>query len=77
MNDKAAHDRLAVEYNKLTGKYRHYCFDWDGMGIDETCVEFLCCYCELTGLEDGERDQIKDELRSRDEMVFRDVGDGV
>ena len=38
----------------LTGKYSHYCFDWDGLPIDETCKdEFDCCLCynknQITG----------------------------
>lgn len=26
----------------LTGKYRHWCPDWDFLPIDETCPEFPC-----------------------------------
>ena len=29
----------------LTGKYKHYCYDWDFLPIDETCQEFSCCNC--------------------------------
>lgn len=29
----------------LTGKYKHYCPDWDFLPIDETCPEFNCCTC--------------------------------
>ena len=29
----------------LTGKYRHYCDDFDGLPIDETCFEFQFCLC--------------------------------
>jgi len=32
----------------LTGKYRHWCHDWDGLPIDETCDEWPClCADEL------------------------------
>lgn len=31
--------------NKLTGKYRHYCREWDYLEIDETITEFSCCSC--------------------------------
>lgn len=24
----------------LVGKFRHYCYDWDFMTVDETCEEF-------------------------------------
>lgn len=27
----------------LTGKYGHWCFDWDDLPIDETCDEWPCC----------------------------------
>jgi hypothetical protein len=26
----------------LTGRYAHYCFDWDGLPVDETCPEWDC-----------------------------------
>jgi hypothetical protein len=26
----------------LTGKYRHYCMEWDLLPIDETCPEWPC-----------------------------------
>lgn len=32
----------------LEGKYRHWCFDWDELPIDETCFEWPCvCASEL------------------------------
>jgi hypothetical protein len=30
----------------LTGKYKHYCCDWDFLPLDETCEEFKYCTCE-------------------------------
>lgn len=30
----------------LTGKKAHWCFDWDDMPIDETCMEIENCTCE-------------------------------
>jgi hypothetical protein len=33
------HDRL------LTGKYQHYCPEWDYLPIDDTCMEFEVCTC--------------------------------
>ena len=32
-------------------KYRHFCMEWDGLEIDEFCVEFNACTCfkELRG----------------------------
>lgn len=31
----------------LKGRYSHYCWDWDGLPVDETCSEFTqgCCNC--------------------------------
>lgn len=29
----------------LTGDWKHYCHEWDGMAIDETCPEFEACLC--------------------------------
>lgn len=26
----------------LTGKFRHWCDEWDGLPIDETCPEWSC-----------------------------------
>lgn len=26
----------------LTGRYAHWCFEWDGLPIDETCEEWPC-----------------------------------
>lgn len=31
----------------LTGKYAHWCFDWDGLPIDETCKEWPCGCLEM------------------------------
>ena len=29
----------------LTGKFKHYCFDFDMLPVDETCSEFQYCNC--------------------------------
>lgn len=29
----------------LKGKYKHQCWEWDGLTIDETCDEFAACDC--------------------------------
>ena len=29
----------------LTGRLRHWCFDWDALPVDETCLEITCCTC--------------------------------
>lgn len=32
----------------LTGKYGHWCPEFDFLPIDETCDEFKFCVCEFT-----------------------------
>lgn len=27
------------------GRFRHYCYEWDYLEIDETCWEFEFCLC--------------------------------
>lgn len=29
----------------LTGDWGHWCFDWDGLPVDETTDEISCCTC--------------------------------
>ena len=29
----------------LTGKYAHWCLDWDELPVDETCMEWEACTC--------------------------------
>ena len=31
----------------LTGKYRHYCPEFDFLSIDDTCFEYEFCICEF------------------------------
>ncbi len=38
----------------LTGRYAHWCYEWDGLPVDETCGgEWSCCHCFL-GEADGQ-----------------------
>lgn len=39
----------------LTGRYSHFCMDWDGLPIDETCIEWPCCGYEPEGITQAER----------------------
>ena len=39
-------DCLHFHGKTLTGKYKHYCPDFDFLPIDETCWEFKFCLCE-------------------------------
>ena len=38
-------DWLEKRYEKLKGKYKHYCPEWDFLAIDENSPEFECCTC--------------------------------
>jgi hypothetical protein len=38
-------NREELELKKLTGKFAHQCYEWDGMAIDETMPEFESCLC--------------------------------
>ncbi len=40
--------------------YRHFCWDWDGLEIDETSLEFTVCMCYT---QTSEMTAIKDALR--------------
>ena len=44
------HDQEEMAYHRLTGKYRHFCPDWDFMAIDEHCREFDACTCDKANL---------------------------
>lgn len=36
----------------LTGRFQHYCYDWDGLPIDETCLEWPCACAKELGATD-------------------------
>ena len=40
-----AQDSLKWRGTVLKGRFCHWCYDWDGLPIDETCIEWPCnCY---------------------------------
>lgn len=40
----------------LTGKFKHYCFDWDELPVDETCPEWPCsCFSTINSQTKGEK----------------------
>lgn len=42
----------------LTGRYCHWCPDWDYLPIDNTCeLEFECCTCPKDEANDASRPQ--------------------
>jgi hypothetical protein len=48
MSTAWAEDCLKYYGKVLTGKYRHWCYEWDELPIDDTCEEFECCICFIT-----------------------------
>jgi hypothetical protein len=51
-------DNEKIIYDKLKGKYKHFCPDWDFLAIDETHGEFECCSCnkeEILNVKDGKK----------------------
>lgn len=49
-----AHDEWVIDClrwrgDELMGKYCHWCFDWDGLPVDETTPEWPCgCFPDAT-----------------------------
>ena len=35
----------------LEGEKNHYCPEWDYMPVDETCMEYEFCTCDIKGIE--------------------------
>jgi hypothetical protein len=61
-------DSLHWRGKVLTGKFWHWCDEWDGLPTDETCSEFLCCNCfeeqyteEIEGLKMNLRKRYENE----------------
>ena len=50
MNDWAD-DCLKWRGKILTGHYKHWCHEWDGLPVDETTPEWPCG-CDFTGWPD-------------------------
>ena len=48
----------------LTGKRKHYCYEWDGMPIDETCEEFKVCCCFPNSEQNPERSVATDDEKN-------------
>lgn len=40
-------DSLKEHGRILDGLFAHYCNDWDGMTVDETCLEISSCNCRV------------------------------
>ena len=46
----------------LTGKYSHWCNEWDYAPIDETCHPFVYCICDSNEWDMTEKEHIRKEL---------------
>ncbi len=38
-------DCLRERHKVLTGEFAHWCYDWDGLTVDETTEEWQGCTC--------------------------------
>ena len=39
----------------LIGRYAHYCLEWDGLPIDETCLDEWPCACGMAAKDEPRR----------------------
>lgn len=49
-------------FKTLKGKFKHFCYDWDFMAIDETFPEWDACTC----FDQEVYDQVKEMKNGRD-----------
>lgn len=49
--DELDQDSMHMRGEVLTGKYRHWCNEFDGLPVDENCFEFKFCTCFETSDE--------------------------
>ena len=49
----------------LKGRFAHYCYDWDGLTVDETCHEFTSCNCTFAGDLEAEKAQVQQAMREQ------------
>ena len=55
--DELDKESLKTRGHTLAGKYRHWCNEFDGLPVDESCFEFKFCLCfnttqEITDLQE-------------------------
>lgn len=48
-DDAWREDCVGYRGRVLTGVGAHWCPDWDGLPIDETCAEWEACACDVPG----------------------------
>jgi hypothetical protein len=61
-------DSLDIHGTILTGKYKHFCNEFDGLPIDETCIEFAYCLCfdsnkEIEQIQDKLNKELEEKLK--------------
>lgn len=42
----------------IHGELRHFCWDWDGLLIDESCQEIASCSCVFSSYTEEEKQDI-------------------
>src|SRR5262245_49746061 len=72
-------DCLKYRGEVLTGRYGHFCPDWDSLPIDETCVEWPCCDFEPEGITEEQKaearainDKVQEEFKAACEAAHRE-----
>ena len=65
-------DCLQYRGKVLTGLYGHFCFEWDGLPIDETCVEWPCCDFEPEGITDEQKAEAKAINAAAQDEFYKD-----
>lgn len=49
----------------LEGEFAHWCNEFDGLPIDETCFEFMVCGCYNNTDQAKKAEKLKNKLRAR------------
>ena len=50
-------------------KYKHYCVEWDGLEIDENCLEIMGCLCFNNDEFKKIRDDMIDEYDKKQKIL--------
>lgn len=46
----------------LTGEFKHFCMEFDGLPIDETCFEFKYCLCDYMDWDMSKKTELQDVI---------------
>jgi hypothetical protein len=60
LTEKFKRDSMRWRGVVLTGEFAHWCYDWDGLPVDETCDEFTSC----SDVSDPKAEAYRERLRA-------------